>query len=542
MPAIETTRLRNVAFLSLSGAGKTVIAESMLFATGAITRQGSVQEGTTASDYEPEEQRREASVQTTIVQCMWRDHKINLLDTPGYADFRGEVVSAIRVTDAAVIVVAAPSGVEIGTQQMWRMADERGLPRLLFVNKLDRENTDFLRVLDSLSETFGRKCVAVQVAVGSETDFSAVVSLLDPKAEAPAGMEGQVEEARERLIEAVAEADDDLATKYLEGEEITSDEMVAGLRQGVATGGIVPVMAGAATIGVGTKELMDAIVDLLPSPAQSAAVTATDADGQEVQLDGKADGPLAALVFKTSADPFVGKLSYFRVYSGTFKSDTQITNATRDESERVGHLFTMTGKDQEPVAELAPGDVGAVPKLLSALTGDTLTDRGKTLLLPGFEFGAPVYQMAVYPASKADLDKLTTALARICEEDPSLQLTRDPGTNEMLLGGLGDVHVDVAVEKMKRKFGVEVLQETPRVAYRETISISTKVEYRHKKQSGGHGQFGHVWLEIQPLERGAGFEFDAKVVGGSVPREYIPSVQKGCRQAIEDGVLADTPS
>jgi len=355
-------------------------------------------------------------------------------------------------------------------------------------------------------------------------------------------MEGQDEEARERLIEAVAEADDDLATKYLEGEEITSDEMIAGLRQGVATGDIVPVMAGAATIGVGMKELMDAIVDLLPSPAQSAAVTATDADGQEVQLDGKADGPLAALVFKTSADPFVGKLSYFRVYSGTFKSDTQITNATRDESERVGHLFTMTGKDQEPVAELAPGDVGAVPKLLSALTGDTLTDRGKTLLLPGFEFGAPVYQMAVYPASKADLDKLTTALARICEEDPSLQLTRDPGTNEMLLGGLGDVHVDVAVEKMKRKFGVEVLQETPRVAYRETISISTKVEYRHKKQSGGHGQFGHVWLEIQPLERGAGFEFDAKVVGGSVPREYIPSVQKGCRQAIEDGVLADTPS
>jgi elongation factor G len=541
MPAIETTRLRNVALLSHSGAGKTVIAESMLFATGAITRQGSVQEGTTASDYEPEEQRREASVQTAIVQCMWRDHKINLLDTPGYADFRGEVISAIRVAEAAVIVVAAPSGVEVGTQQMWRMADERGLPRLLFVNKLDRENTDFLRVLDSISETFGRKCVAVQVAVGSETDFSAVVSLLDPKAEAPAGMEDQVEEARERLIEAVAEADDDLATKYLEGEEITSDEMIAGLRQGVATGDIVPVMAGAATIGVGTKELMDAIVDLLPSPAQSAAVTATDADGQEVQLDGKADGPLAALVFKTSADPFVGKLSYFRVYSGTFKSDTQITNATRDESERVGHLFTMTGKDQEPVAELAPGDVGAVPKLASALTGDTLTDRGKALLLPRLEFGASVYRMAVYPASKADLDKLTTALARICEEDPSLQLTRDPGTNEMLLGGLGDVHVDVAVEKMKRKFGVEVLLEIPRVAYRETISIPTKVEYRHKKQSGGHGQFGHVWLEIQPLERGAGFEFDVKVVGGSVPREYIPSVQKGCRQAIEDGVLAGYP-
>ena len=539
MPVIDTPRLRNVALLSHSGAGKTVLAETMLFATGATTRQGTIEEGTTASDFEPEEQRREASVQTAIVPCLWRDHKINVLDTPGYADFRGDVIAATRVADSAVIVVAAPSGVEVGTTQMWRIAEERGLPRLLFVNKLDRENTDFGRVLDSLTETFGRTCVAVQVAVGAEADFSGVFNLLDLDSAVPDGLESEVEEARERLVEAVAETDDDLATKYLEGEELTSEEIVSGLRQGIASGEIVPVMAGAATAGIGATELMDAIVDLLPSPAESTA-TAT-IDGDEVEIDGDPDAPLAALVFKTAADPFVGKLSYFRVYNGTFKSDSQIANASRGESERTGQLFVMTGKDQQPVSDLAPGDLGAVPKLASVLTGDTLTDRGDELTLTGLEFGTPVYRRAVYPKTKADLDKLTVALARITEEDPSLQLTRDAGTNEMLLGGLGDVHVDVAVDKMKRKFGVEVQLETPKVAYRETISMPTKVEYRHKKQSGGHGQFGHVWLEIQPMDRGSGFEFDQKVVGGSVPREYIPSVEKGCRQAIEDGVLAGYP-
>ena len=539
MPVVDTPHLRNVALLSHSGAGKTVLAEAMLFATGATTRQGTIEEGTTASDFEPEEQRREASVQTAIVPCTWRDHKINVLDTPGYADFRGDVVAATRVADSAVIVVAAPSGVEVGTTQMWRIAEERGLPRILFVNKLDRENTDFGRVLDSLTETFGRQCVAVQVPVGSEADFSGVVNLLDPGAEAPDGLEDEVEEARERLVEAVAETDDDLATKYLEGEELTQEEIVSGLKRGVASGEIVPVMAGAASAGIGATELMDAMVDLLPSPA-GATSTAT-ADGGEVEIDGDPGAPLAALVFKTAADPFVGKLSYFRVYNGTFKSDSQIANANRGESERTGQLFVMTGKEQQPVSDLAPGDIGAVPKLASVLTGDTLTDRGNELTLPGLEFGTPVYRMAVYPKTKADLDKLTSALARITEEDPSLQLTRETGTNEMLLGGLGDVHVDVAVEKMKRKFGVEVQLETPRVAYRETISMPTKVEYRHKKQSGGHGQFGHVWLEIQPLDRDSGFEFDEKIVGGAVPREYIPSVEKGCRQAIEDGVLAGYP-
>ena len=541
MAAFETQSLRNIVLLSHSGAGKTVLSEAMLFAAGAISRQGTVEDGTTASDYEPEEQRRQTSVQTSLVPCRWKDHKINVLDTPGYADFRGDVVTAARVADGAVIVVAAPSGVEVGTQQMWRMAEERDLPRIVFVNKLDRENTDFQRVLDSIVDTFGRKCVAVQVAIGSEADFSGVVDLLDSGAQVPDGLEQQVEAARERLIEAVAETDDDLATKYLEGEEITAEEITRGLKQGVASGDIVPVMAGAASSGIGAPQLLDALLHLMPSPDESPTVVATDADGQEVQLDGRADGPLAALVFKSSADPFVGKLSYFRVYSSTFKSDSQVTNATRDQAERVGQLFTMTGKEQEPVDALAPGDIGAVAKLASVLTGDTISDRDRPLLLPGFEFAAPVYLMAAYPKTKADLDKLTNALSRIGEEDPSLAVTREPSTHEMLLGGLGDTHIEIAVEKMKRKFGVEILLETPKVAYLETISTPTRVDYRHKKQSGGHGQFGHVWLEIEPLERGAGFEFAVKVVGGSVPREYIPAVEKGCRQAIEDGVLAGYP-
>ena len=542
MATFDTEHLRNVGLLSHSGAGKTVLSESMLHVAGVTTRQGTIEEGNTVSDYEPEEQRRNASVQTSILPCPWKEHKINVIDTPGYADFRGEVISGIRGADAAVIVVAGPSGVEVGTLQMWQMAEENQLPRLIFVSKLDRENVDFQRVLAEITDSFGRRCVPLQVPIGAESDFSGSVSLLDQDVDVPEELREEVETARERLIEAIAETDDDLATKYLEGEPLSTEEIVRGLRGGVATGAIVPVMMGAAGAGIGAKELMDAIVDLLPSPASSASVAATDQSNQEeVTLSWDGDGPLAATVFKTSADPFVGKLSYLRVYSGSLQSDSQVQNASRGEQERVGQVYVLTGKSQEPVQELAPGDIGAVAKLSSVLTGDTLSSRAKPIVLPGMEFPAPIYQMAVYPKSKADLDKMTSALSRIGEEDPSLKITRERDTLEMLLGGLGDTHVDVAVEKMKRKFGVEIQLETPKVPYMETITSHSKVEYRHKKQTGGHGQFAHVWLEIEPLARGAGFEFEQKVVGGSVPKEYIPSVQKGCRKAIDNGVLAGYP-
>ena len=355
-------------------------------------------------------------------------------------------------------------------------------------------------------------------------------------------MAGEVEEAKDRVVEAVAETDDDLATKYLEGEPLTEAELIDGLKKGVASGEVVPLLMGASPAAVGAPELLDAIVDFLPSAAEGGPVDATGPDGSDAApLDGDPAGPLAALVFKTTADPFVGRLSLFRVYNGTLKSDSQLWNASAREAERVGQVFVTRGKEQLPVDELGPGDIGAAPKLSSVLTGHTLSMRDNPLVMDGISFPNPVYQVAVSPKSQADLDKLTGALARIEEEDPSLRVTRSPDTQELLLGGLGDSHVEVAVEKMARKFGVEILLHLPKVPYRETISSTTRVEYRHKKQSGGHGQFGHVWLEIGPRDRGGGFEFASTVVGGSVPREYIPSVEKGVVKAMDAGVVAGYP-
>ena len=542
MPATPKDKIRNVVLLSHGGAGKTVLTEALLYTAGAITRIGDTEDGNTTSDYEPEEIKRSNSVQAAVLPCSWRDHKINLIDTPGYADYRGEVVSGTRVADSAILVVAGPSGVEVGTSQMWRMASEQGLPRMVYVSKLDRDNSDFQRVVGTLEQAFGRSVVPIQVPIGAEADFAGIVNLLDNNGDIPDGLQDEVEAAKDRLVEAIAETDDDLATKYLEGEQLTEDELIGGLKQGVASGEIVPVLVGASSKAIGASEMLDAIVDFLPSADLDGTVTATDpANSEEVTLTGDPDGPLAALVFKTTADPFVGKLSLFRVYNGTLKSDSQLWNANLREAERVGQAFITRGKEQEPIDELGPGDIGAAPKLSSVLTGHTLSTRDNPVVLEGLNFPQPIYQVSVYPRSQADLDKLTGALARIAEEDPSLRVTRSPETKELILGGLGDNHVEVAVEKMNRKFGVEINLDTPKVAYRETIASTTRVEYRHKKQSGGHGQFGHVWLEIGPQSRGDGFEFNAKVVGGSVPREYIPSVEKGVHKAMEAGIVAGYP-
>jgi len=542
LATFDTGKLRNIVLLSHRGAGKTMIAESMLLASGVINRLGRTEDGTTASDYEPEETKRTNSIQTSILPCPWNGHKINVLDTPGYADFRGEVISGAQAADGAVIVVAAQAGIEVGTQQMWQIAEDLNLPKIIVINKMDRENSDFQGILDSLSETFGRQCVGVHVPIGSEESFSGLVNLLSPDPDVPEGMETQVEMAHERLVEVVAESDDALATKYLEGEELSTDELVSGLKAGVKNRTIVPVMLSSATSNIGTTELLDVLIDLIPSPDELPGPTATDtSSGDPVNFDWDANGVMAALVFKTTADPFVGKLSYVKVLNGTFNSDSQLINASKNESERVAQVLVVTGKSQESTVALAPGDIGAVAKLNSALTGDTLSSKETPLVLPRIDFPNPVYQMAAFPTSKADTDKMSNALARITEEDPCLSVTREPDTYEVLLGGLGDTHIDVTVEKMKRKFGVDISLQTPKVPYMETVSTPTRVEYRHKKQSGGHGQFAHVWLEIEPLGRGSGFKFNQKVVGGSVPKEYIPSVEKGCLKALRGGVLGGFP-
>ena len=542
MQKVTSDKIRNIVLLSHGGAGKSSLAESMLFESGGVTRLGSIDDGTSTSDYEDEEIKRQVSIQTAILPCAWNGHKINVIDTPGYADFRGETVSGVRVADAAVIVISAPSGVEVGTRQFWKLVEEIDIPKIVFVNKMDRENSNEERVIDSISQQLGRQCVPVQIPIGSESTFSAVKDLLVGSNDDNEDIQGRLIAARDRLTEAVAESDDDLATKYLEGEDISEQEIASALKQGISSGMIVPVMFGSAISGIGTTSLLDTIIEFMPSPLDvKSSQSKLESSGEPVFLPCSADGPLAALVFKTSADPFVGKLSYLRVYSGTFSGDTVVWDSNKEESERIGQVFVIKGKTQEPVDGLVAGDIGAVAKMNSVVTGDTLALKDKPHVLGGIEFPNHVYQMAVYPTSKTDVDKLTSALARIEEEDPSLSVIRDPDTLEILLGGLGDTHVGVAVEKMKRKFGVEIELKQPKVAYKETISSKSRVEYRHKKQSGGSGQFGHVWLEMEPLARGSGFEFENKIVGGAVPREYIPAVEKGCLKSISDGVLAGYP-
>ena len=531
MPEFAAEKLRNVALVSHGGAGKTMMAESMLFCAGQTSRLGSIEEGTTVSDHEPEETKRTASVQMSVVPVKAAGHKLNILDTPGFADFRGGVISALRVADSAVVVVSAPAGIEVGTVQTWNMATEAGLARLIFVNKMDRENTDYDRVMDAITGAFGRECVALNVPVWDGTEFAGVHDIL--AGEAPPEAAGRAEEAYERLIESVAESDDELATKYLEGEELTPEEVGRGLRVAVAEGSVIPVLFGSATTNVGTAELTRSLISLCPSPAEAGA--------NDPKERGEASGTLAAVVFKTTADPFVGKLSYFRVMSGTLRSDSQVWNVRAGQAERVGQVFVVTGKDTEAVAEFGPGDIGAVSKLTSVATGHTLTEKDNPITLGGLTFPGPVYEMAIQPTAKTDLDKLTSALSRIAEEDPTLRVQRQPDTGELLIAGLGDMHIAVAMEKMNRKFAVSVDLAVPKVAYKETIRSNSRVEHKHKKQSGGHGQYGHVWLELEPLSRGGGFEFQSRVVGGSVPREYIPSVEKGVSRAMGEGVLAGFP-
>ena len=537
--------IRNVVLLSHSGDGKTSVSETALFTAGAITRLGKVDEGTTTSDYDPDEVKRKISINLTILPFEWQGVKINLIDTPGYSDFVGEVKAAIRVSEGAVIMVCATSGVEVGTEQIWGYCEEAKLPRFIFVNKMDRENADFYRTVGQIQSTFGSRCLPIQLPIGAQDDFKGIVDLLTVKGysgsppketEIPSSLQSQVDSFRNKLIEGIAEIDDNLLEKYLGGEELTLEELTSGLRQAIISGKIVPILTGSALKSVGIASLLDSVCSYLPSPKERKVVTES---GEEIEPS--QDAPLAALVFKTSADPYVGKLTHFRVYMGAIDSNSQVWNATRSGTERIGQLFTLRGKTQEPVSQLRAGDIGAVAKLNLTSTGDTLSSREKPMLIAPSRFPEPVFSEAVYPKTKADLDKLGAALSRLAEEDPTLQVHREADTGETILSGIGETHVEVAAEKMLRKFGVGVELKIPKVPYKETITIPTKAEYKHKKQSGGHGQYGHVLLALEPLPRGSGLEFADKVVGGRIPRNYIPSVEKGVNEAAQEGVLAGYP-
>ena len=536
--------LRNVALLSHSGAGKTSLAEAILFTAKAVNRLGKVDDGSSTSDYDPEEVKRKISINLSNLPCQWQGVGMNLLDTPGYSDFVGEVRAALRVSESAVIVIDGTAGVEVGTEQVWEYCEEVQQPRFIFVNKMDRENADFFKTVEAVQAKFGNKCLPLLLPIGDHTSFQGVVDLLALKAytgspaeetEIPSSLQAQVDAFREKLVEAVAEADDSLIEKYLGGEELTREELQTNLRRAVMDGNIVPILAGSALQNVGTDWLLGAMRDYLPTPGeQSVAV----ADGS---LEPSQEGPLAALVFKTTADPYVGKLTYFRVYSGVMESNSQAWNATQNAGERIGQLFVIRGKNQEPVPQVKAGDIGAVAKLGVTGTGDTLCRQDKPVKIEPVVFPEPVFAEAVSPKTKADIDKMGAALSRMTEEDLTLRVRRDSDTGETILSGMGDKHLEVTVEKMARKFGVNVALSMPKVPYKETITVPTKSEYKHRKQSGGHGQYGHVLLALEPLPHGSGNEFAEKVVGGSVPKNYIPAVEKGFNEAIQDGVLAHFP-
>ena len=538
---MDAKDLRNVALLGHSGSGKTSLGEAALFITKATTRLGTISDGNTVSDFEPEEIKRGGSIQTTLISVVEGDAKINFLDTPGYDDFLGEVVSALRVVEGAVIVVAAPTGVDVGTEKAWNMCEASQIPRMFVVNKMDRENAEFSKNVSDIQASFGRQCIPFQVPLGNAQDFKGVVSIVDPPAVIPAEVAEEVAAARERLIEAAAESDDELADRYLSGEELSAEEVIAGVRTAVLAGELVPILATAsAPQGVGIEEFLETTRSFLPSPLDGKKVDVTK-DGNTAEYAVDPAGPLAAFIFKTTADPFVGKLSVFRVYQGTVKSNSEIWNSNREQSERIGQLYLPKGKSQENVSEITAGDIGAIGKLSASLTGDTMSTRDNAVKFPQIKQPVGYFRMAVTPASKDDLDKMSMALSRIVEEDPTLQFSRDPGTSESLITGLGDAQIDIALERIKRKFGADLRVKMPRVPYRETITKITKSEYRHKKQSGGHGQFGHVILRLEPQERDLGFAFTTEITGGKIPKEYIPSVQKGVTKALDEGSLAGFP-
>jgi elongation factor G len=541
--------IRNVALVAHNGAGKTSLAEAILFNAKVINRLGKVGDGSTTSDYDPAEQKRGMSISLSLLPYIWQGNKINLMDTPGYPDFVGEVKSAIRVSEGVVVVVCAASGVEVGTEQVWSYCEEGELPRLIVINRMDRENVDFVKVVDQIQSKFGRKCLPIQLPIGAHTTFQGVVDLLKMKGytgsnsqegDIPAGLQEQAKSMREKLVESIAETEDSLLEKYLGGEELSQEALFTALRQAVVSGKLVPILVSSGLQNIGVLNLMDAIVTYLPAPKEREVLTVGDGD-KPTKSAANAAGPLSALIFKTSADPYVGRLTYFRVYNGTITSNSQVWNVNRNENERIGQLFMLRGKNQEAVTEIAAGDIGAVAKLTTAATGDTLGAKDKPVKIVPVVFPEPRYSEAVYPKTKLDLDKLGPSLAKIVEEDPTLKMHRDTTTSETIISGLGEIQLSVAAEKMSRKFGVNVDLMTPKVPYKETITVETNAEYKHKKQTGGHGQYGHVVLELVPLPRGSGTEFTERIVGGTIPKNYIPAVEKGVKEGVLEGVLAGYP-
>ncbi|MBI5195548.1 MAG: elongation factor G [Nitrospirae bacterium] len=553
MVNFDIEKIRNVAVIAHAGAGKTSLVEAALFDAKATDRIGTIEDGTTITDYEPEEIHRKITISSATAFCDWKGHRINMIDTPGYINFLEDTKSCLSAVDGAVVIVSALSGVKAETEKIWQYACKYEVPRLVFINKMDRENANFSMALGELEKSFGSAPIPLNIPIGSAEGFEGVIDLIEMKAvrfqngqssvsDIPAELKDEAEEYRKKLVEKIVESNDAMLEKYLEGAVLSTDEIIKGIRESSITRQFIPVVCGSATKNIGVHKLLDMIPLCLPSPAEKANITpikgknAKNSDGvMRKPLDTE---PFSAQVFKTIADPFAGKLTLFRVFSGVLKADSTVYNSTRESKERVGHLFYLSGKKQVPAQKVGPGEIAAVAKLKDTLTGDTLSDPDKPVLFEPIKFSDPMISYAIAPKSRGDEDKVGTGLHRMLEEDPTLKFFRDPETKEMILSGMGQMHLEITLERLKRKFGVEVLMKTPKIPYKETIKVSAKAQGRYKKQSGGRGQYGDCWIGIEPLPKGSGFEFVDKIVGGVIPRQYIPAVEKGIIEAMHEGILA----
>ncbi len=554
MKSPSPDKIRNVALVAHGGAGKTMLAEAMLFTGGSVARMGRVDDGSASLDYAENEKRRQISINLGIAYVNWNGTKINVLDCPGYADFYGDVRAGLRVADSAIMVLAAPSGVEVGTELVWQFLDQMGLPRMICVNKMDKEHADYRKCLDQCVELLGARPAPVVIPMGAADGLKGVVDLIEGKAyiadgpgkhkkvDVPADMADEVAELRNQLIEVAAESDEALMEKFFGDEALSPEEIKRGLRAGVAAATIVPVVATAADSTVGVEPLMNTIADIMPSPADILEVMGKKPGSEdEAKRAPTLDAPFSALIFKTVAEQHVGELSFFRVYSGTVSAGDEVLNSSKDESERMGQIHALIGRERKELEVVTAGDIAGVVKLKKTSTGDTLCAKSNPIVLPPVDFPKPVLAVAVAAKSKGDEEKINAGLLKLHEEDPTFGMAYDPVIRQTIVSGLGDLHLDVMIEKLKDKFGVEVNREKPRIPFRETITSTAKAEGKYKKQTGGRGQFGVAWLRLEPRERGAGFEFANEVVGGSIPSKFIPAVQKGVLERMGRGVIAGYP-
>ena len=555
MKVYDAPNIRNVALVGHSGAGKTQLISAILFDAGAVNRFGRVDDGTTVTDYDEEEIARKHTLACSLAYVEWNKHKINFIDTPGMANFLSDARAALRVSDGALVVVDAVAGVEVSTEKLWAAAEEVEVPRIIVLNRLDRERASLNRSVESLRSVFGRAVVPVQLPIGEEKSFRGVIDLVAMKAwtfatdgsgkpsesEIPADLEASAQAAREALIEMVAEADDTLMERFFDAGTLTQEELLSGLKRGIGAGRVFPVLCASATANIGMQPLLDALISYVPSPAERPLKARNIASGDETRVNASSDGPAAAFIWKTVADPFAGRITMFRVVSGSLKADSTVHNLTKDTPERLGHLVLLQGKTQTAVPEIKAGDIGAVAKLKESQTNDLIAEKAVAFTLAGTRFPEPVISYAIEPRSRGDEEKISTALHRLQEEDPTINYTRDAQTKELLLAGQGQSHIEVTVAKLKRRFGVEVNLKLPRIPYRETITAATEAHGRHKKQTGGHGQFGDCKVKFEPLPRGSDFEFVNDIFGGSIPRQFVPAIEKGIQDARLRGFLAGYP-